>query len=139
MIPSNQGLDLLPQQINSYHLSTWPIFECHLGNLGFITPLPTPVLTIHWEYVKQVGPNSENQFPHLKTDLLFNPNQSGRRKKTPIKLRQGGALPLQAPSQEEFGAFPIKGSPAGTALGARREPFPGSAQGRLPGDPEAEL
>lgn len=101
------------------------------------------MLTIHAESVKQVGPNPKKQFFHLKMDLPFNPNQSGGKKKnqktTPIKPRQGGALPLQAPSQEEFGAFPIKGSPAGTALGAQQELFPGSAQGQLPRDPEAEL
>lgn len=32
-------------------------------------------------YVKQVSPNPENQFLHLKADLLFNPKWSGRKKK----------------------------------------------------------
>lgn len=84
---------------------------------GFITPLPTPVLVIHWEYMKQVSPHPENPFLHLKMDLLFNPKQPGR-KKNPNKSETRWSFASQAASREEFGAFRIKGSPAGTAQGA---------------------
>lgn len=71
--------------------------------------------------------------------LLFNPDQPGR-KKTTTKLRKEEALLLQTPSQEEFGVFPIKHSPSGTALGVQRELLRlVQLWGRLPGDPKVAL
>lgn len=71
--------------------------------------------------------------------LLFNPDQPGR-KKTTTKLRKEEALLLQTPSQEEFGVFPIKHSPSGTAPGVQRELLRVvQLWGWLPRDPKVAL
>lgn len=55
-------------------------------------------------------------------------------------MRKDGVLPPQTPSQEEFGAFLIRQSPAGTARGVRQEPLRRARlRGGLPGDPTAAL